>query len=81
MRVDQRGGGGGVYKKRQREMVKKHFFPEMFGDLWGVICYHHLHLRADLEGRGKSDFSKKVLRFAQGRVKNTNMRFKKQTFT
>ena len=43
-------------------MVKKHFFPEMFGDLWGVICYHHWYPRAGLEGREKSYFSKKVLR-------------------
>ena len=32
------------------------------GDLWGVICYHHWYLRAGLEGREKSYFSKKVLR-------------------
>ena len=41
------------------KMVKKHFFPEMFGDLWGVICYHHWYPRAGLEGREKSYFSKK----------------------
>ena len=49
-------------KKRRPEklkMVEKHFFPEMFGDLWGVICYHHWYPRACLEGREKSDFSKK----------------------
>ena len=52
-------------KKRRPEklkMVEKHFFPEMFGDLWGVICYHHWYPRAGLEGREKSYFSKKVLR-------------------
>ena len=32
------------------KMVKKHFFPELSGDLWGVICYHHWYLRAGLEG-------------------------------
>ena len=44
------------------KMVKKHFFPELSGDLWGVICYHHWYPRAGLEGREKSHFSKKVLR-------------------
>ena len=44
------------------KMVKKHFFPELSGDLWGVICYHHWYPRAGLEGREKSYFSKKVLR-------------------
>ena len=41
------------------KMVKKHFFPEMFGDLWGVICYHHWYPRAGLEGREKSYFKKR----------------------
>ena len=41
--------------------VKKHFFPELSGDLWGVICYHHWYPRAGLEGRENSYFSKKVL--------------------
>ena len=44
------------------KMVEKHFFPELSGDLWGVICYHHWYPRAGLEGREKSYFSKKVLR-------------------
>ena len=35
-------------------MVKKHFFPEMFGDLWGVICYHYWYLREGLEGQKKT---------------------------
>ena len=38
------------------KMVKKHFFPELSGDLWGVICYHHWYLRAGLEGPEKSFF-------------------------
>ena len=35
------------------KIVKKHFFPELSGDLWGVICYHHWYLRAGLEGPEK----------------------------
>ena len=35
---------------------------ELFGDLWGVICYHHWYPRAGLEGPEKSYFSKKVLK-------------------
>ena len=31
------------------KMVKKQFFPELSGDLWGVICYHHWYPRAGLE--------------------------------
>ena len=50
------------WRPEKLKMVKKHFFPEMFGDLWGVICYHHWYPRAGLEGREKSYFSKKVLR-------------------
>ena len=48
-----------VKKRRQEKlkMVKKHFFPELSGDLWGVICYHHWYLRAGLEGPEKSVFS------------------------
>ena len=38
------------------KMVKTHFFPELSGDLWGVICYHHWYLRAGLEGPEKSFF-------------------------
>ena len=38
------------------KMVKKHFFPELSGELWGVICYHHWYLRAGLEGPEKSFF-------------------------
>ena len=37
------------WRPEKLKMVKKHFFPEMFGDLWGVICYHHWYLRAGLE--------------------------------
>ena len=44
------------------KMVKKHFFLELFGDLWGVICYHHWYPRAGLEAPEKTYFSKKVLR-------------------
>ena len=50
------------WQPEKLKMVKKDFFPEMFGDLWGVICYHHWYPRAGLEGREKSYFSKKVLR-------------------
>ena len=50
------------WRPEKLKMVKKHFFPEMFGDLWGVICYHHWYPRAGLEGQKKTDFSKKVLR-------------------
>ena len=50
------------WRPEKLKMVKKHFFPELSGDLWGVICYHHWYLRAGLEGREKSYFSKKVLR-------------------
>ena len=32
------------------KMVKNLFLPELSGDLWGVICYHHWYLRAGLEG-------------------------------
>ena len=35
------------------KMVKKHFFPELSGDLWGVICYHHWYLRTSLEPQTK----------------------------
>ena len=38
------------------KMVKKHFFPELSRDLWGVICYRHWYLRAGLEGPEKSFF-------------------------
>ena len=41
------------WRPEKLKMVKKHFFPEMFGDLWGVICYHHWCPRAGLEGREK----------------------------
>ena len=51
------------WRPEKLKMVKKHFFPELSGDLWGVICYHHWYLRAGLEGQTKSDFSNKVLRF------------------
>ena len=37
-------------------MAKKHFFPELLGDLWGVIRYHHWYLRAGLEAREKVFF-------------------------
>ena len=50
------------WRPEKLKMVKKHFFPELSGDLWGVICYHHWYPRAGLEGREKSYFSKKVLR-------------------
>merc|ERR1711871_802896 len=50
------------WRPEKLRMVEKHFFPEMFGDLWGVICYHHWYPRAGLEGPEKSYVSKKVLR-------------------
>ena len=50
------------WRPEKLKMVKKHFFPELSGDLWGVICYHHWYPRAGLEGREKSYFSKKVWR-------------------
>ena len=37
------------WSPKKLKMVKKHFFPELSGDLWGVICYHHWYLRAGLE--------------------------------
>ena len=45
------------------KMVKKHFFPELSGDLWGVICYHHWYPRAGLEGPEKSFSSSCKMRF------------------
>ena len=50
------------WRPEKLKMVKKHFFPELSGDLWGVICYHHWYPRAGLEGSEKNRFSKKVLR-------------------
>ena len=41
------------WSSEKLKMIKKHFFPELFGDLWGVICYHHWYLRAGSEGREK----------------------------
>ena len=32
------------------KMIKKHVVPELSGDLYGVICYHHWYPRAGLEG-------------------------------
>ena len=49
------------WRPEKLKMVKKHFFPELSGDLWGVICYHHWYPRAGLEGREKSYFSKKKM--------------------
>ena len=51
------------WRPEKLKMVKQHFFPEMFGDLWGVICYHHWYPRAGLEAPEKSYFSQKALRF------------------
>ena len=47
------------WRPEKLKMVEKHFFPDLFGDLLGVICYHHWYPRAGLEGREKSYFSKK----------------------
>ena len=47
------------WSPEKSKMVKNHFFPELSGDLWGVICYHHWYPRAGLEGREKSYFSPK----------------------
>ena len=46
------------WSPEKSKMVKKHFSPELSGDLWGVICYHHWYLRAGLEAREK--FPKQV---------------------
>ena len=46
------------WRPEKLKMVKKHFFLELFGDLWGVICYHHWYPRAGLEGRKKHIFQK-----------------------
>ena len=43
------------------KMVKKSIFPELSGDLWGVICYHHWYLRAGLEGQKNNSFQTKFL--------------------
>ena len=32
------------------KMTQKQFFPELSGDLWGVICYHHWYPRTGLVG-------------------------------
>ena len=37
------------WRPEKLKMVKEHFFPELSGDLWGVICYHHWYPRAGLE--------------------------------
>ena len=50
------------------KMVKKHFFPELSGDLWGVICYHRWYPRA---GVGENHiFQKNVLRFKKMQKQN-----------
>ena len=41
---------------QSQKWSKKHFFPELSGDLWGVICYHHWYPRAGLEGPEKKFF-------------------------
>ena len=51
------------WSPEKSKMVDKHFFPELPGDLWGVICYHHWYPRAGLEGPGKSFFSSCKMRF------------------
>ena len=51
------------WRPEKLKMVKKHFFPELSGDLWGVICYHHWYLRAGLEGPEASFFSSCRMRF------------------
>ena len=50
------------WRPEKLKMVKKYFYPELFRDLWGVICYHHWYPRAGLEAPEKTDFSKKVVR-------------------
>ena len=47
------------WSPKKLKMVGKHFFPELSGDLWGVVCYHHWYPRAGLEGQKKSYLSKK----------------------
>ena len=51
------------WSPEKSKMVKKHFFPELSGDLWGVICYHHWYLRAGLEGWGNICFSRCKMTF------------------
>ena len=51
------------WRPEKLKMVKTRFSPELSGDLWAVICFQHWYPRAGLEGREKSYFSKKVLRF------------------
>ena len=46
------------WRPEKLKMVKRHFFPEMFGDLWGAICYHHWYPRAGLEPQKKTYFQK-----------------------
>ena len=29
------------WSPEKSKMAKQHFFSELSGDLWGVICYHH----------------------------------------
>ena len=53
------------WSSEKLKMVKKYFSPELSGDLWGVICYHHWYPRAGLEGGEKEYFSKEVLRSIQ----------------
>ena len=48
-----------AWSPEKLKMVKKHFFPELSGDLWGVICYHHWYPRAGIEGRKKISLFKK----------------------
>ena len=47
------------WSSEKLKMVEKHFFPELSGDLWGVICYHHWYPRAGLEGGEEIIFFKK----------------------
>ena len=52
--------GQKVATRKVEDGQKTLFFPEMFGDLWGVICYHHWYPRAGLEGRENHIFQKKM---------------------
>ena len=49
------------WRPEKLKMVKKHFFPELSGDLWVVICYHHWHLRTGLEAYKNQIFQKQSL--------------------
>jgi hypothetical protein len=48
------------WSPEKSKMVKTHFFLELSRDLWGVTCYHHWYLRADLKPQEETYFSKSL---------------------